>query len=152
MAARIPSFQTRLYVCARAYVLVTRGDNLAINQPHQNNRTSFLPLLEISDFVQCCFQGRGKKKKKLGGKKESEHFLEPTSNLQNKAVKTNKALKLDFPKHSVPSHFTHHCDVQTRIEQSTKKCPLDRPEQQKASSRPFLVSLSPVFRFYRHVK
>lgn len=42
--------------------------------------------------------------------------LEPAFWLQNKARKTNMGLKLDFPKHCIPSHFTHHCGLQTRIE------------------------------------
>lgn len=29
-------------------------------------------------------------------------------------------LKLDFPKHCIPSHFTHHCGLQTRIESPVK--------------------------------
>lgn len=48
--------------------------------------------------------------------KESCAALEPASLLQNKAGKTNTGLKLDFPKHSIPSHFTHHCGLKTRIE------------------------------------
>ena len=52
---------------------------------------------------------------KLGEKREFVSF-EPASWLQNKAKKTNMGLKLDFPKHCIPSHFTHHCGLQTRIE------------------------------------
>lgn len=46
--------------------------------------------------------------------------MEPASWLQNKARKTNTGLKLDFPKHCIPSHFTHHCGLQTRIEKPVK--------------------------------
>lgn len=43
--------------------------------------------------------------------------MEPASRLQNQARKTNTGPKLDFPKHSIPSHFTHHCGLETRIEE-----------------------------------
>lgn len=52
--------------------------------------------------------------------KESRVSLEPAFWLQNKARKTNMGLKLDFPKHCIPSHFTHHCGLQTRIESPVK--------------------------------
>lgn len=52
--------------------------------------------------------------------KESHVSLEPAFWLQNKARKTNMGLKLDFPKHCIPSHFTHHCGLQTRIESPVK--------------------------------
>lgn len=52
--------------------------------------------------------------------KESRVSLEPAFWLQNKARKTNMGLKLDFPKHCIPSHFTHHCGLKTRIESPVK--------------------------------
>lgn len=53
------------------------------------------------------------------GKGES-CLLEPAFWLQNKARKTNTGLKLDFPKHCISSHFTHHCGLQTKIESPVK--------------------------------
>lgn len=55
-----------------------------------------------------------------GGKRESRVLLETASWLQNETRKTNTGLKLDFPKHCIPSHFTHHCGLQTRIESPVK--------------------------------
>lgn len=55
-----------------------------------------------------------------GGKRESRVLLESASWLQNETRKTNTGLKLDFPKHCIPSHFTHHCGLQTRIESPVK--------------------------------
>lgn len=55
-----------------------------------------------------------------GGERESRVLLESASWLQNETRKTNTGLKLDFPKHCIPSHFTHHCGLQTRIESPVK--------------------------------
>lgn len=61
---------------------------------------------------------RGKKKKE----RESGALLESASWLQNETSKTNTGLKLDFPKHCIPSHFTHHRGLWTRIDMRRKIC------------------------------
>lgn len=60
------------------------------------------------------------KLKRGGEKKESGVLLESASQLQNETRKTNTGLKLDFPKHCIPSHFTHHRGLQTRIDSGRK--------------------------------
>lgn len=40
----------------------------------------------------------------------------PASPLQNEASETKNRLKLDFPKHNIPSHLTHHCGPNPEIE------------------------------------
>lgn len=46
--------------------------------------------------------------------------MESASRLQNETSKTNTGLKLDFPKHCIPSHFTHHHGLRTRIDLGRK--------------------------------
>lgn len=46
--------------------------------------------------------------------------MESASRLQNETSKTNTGLKLDFPKHCIPSHFTHHHGLRTRIDSGRK--------------------------------
>lgn len=59
---------------------------------------------------------RGEEKKE----RESGVLLESASLLQNETSKTNTGLKLDFPKHCIPSHFTHHRGLRTRIDSGRK--------------------------------
>lgn len=82
----------------------TRG--IILSLPQLSIRLLFFLFLDVSIGHSCC-ETRGK---------ESCAAMEPASRLQNKAEKTNTGLKLDFPKHSIPSHFTHHCGLETRIE------------------------------------
>lgn len=72
-------------------------------------------LLDVG-VGQCFETQKGERKKE----RESGVLLESASQLQNETSKTNTGLKLDFPKHCIPSHFTHHRGLRTRIDSGRK--------------------------------
>lgn len=85
-----------------------------------------------------------------GRRRKSRAAPEPPSRLQNKTGKTNTGLKLDFPKHSNPSHFTHHCGLQTRIEKPVKSAVdlVEHSLEHLTNKSPLDLSDDPVFFFF----
>lgn len=72
-------------------------------------------MLVLDNVLKLKRGGGGEKKER-----ESGVLLESASRLQNETSKTNTSLKLDFPKHCIPSHFTHHRGLRTRIDSGRK--------------------------------
>ena len=86
----------------------------------------------------------------LLSKRERETYRErerlgirPPSIATEGQEKTNRGLKLDFPKHWVPSHFTRHRDRPTGIGETVKSAPRSR---RHSRARPRAPLPSPLWR------